>query len=415
MNQAPPTRVHERFLLAALFFIQAHAISLWFVPFSSVLRAHALEWLLPWAFAASAIAAFISPMLTGSLADQHLSATVLLRRLSLFIALFLGLTFWAIEHGWHAGWILLFIQLQHLCSAPSWGLTTQLVLAKLPDPSRQFGPLRVWATYGWMAGGLLVSLGLSADSSTHSGFAAAAAWVAVAGFTFLIPAPKPAATSASKSFRSLLGLEALVLLKHPRHRSVFLSAALLSIPLAAFYPYAPLQMKDLGLSQTSAWMSLGQITEALGMYLLAPLLTRFRLRTLFIAGISIGFVRYLLLATHTIPSVILGVFLHGACFTLFFIPGQIYIERRIEPALRYRAQALQTLLIGGFGNLFGYLGCGWLRSYCTAVTQGHWQLYWNILAMAVMAVGVYFIRAYGAPNHEDPEKLAPLPEPAATR
>ena len=401
-------------LLATLFFLQAHAISLWFVPFSSVLKAHALEWMLPWAFAASAVAALVSPMLTGTLADHHVSATILLRRLALCIAFFLTLTFWAIKRGWHPVWILALIQLQHLCSAPSWGLTTQLVLAKLPDPSREFGPLRVWATYGWMAGGLLVSLALSADSSTLSGFAAATTWLAVAAFTYLIPSPRPSAPLTSKPWRSLFGFETFRLLKHPRHRCVFISAGLLSIPLAAFYPYAPLQMKELGLSHTSAWMSLGQITEALSMYLLAPLLSRVRLRTLFITGIVIGILRYLLMATDAVPGVVLGVFLHGACFTLFFIPGQIYIERQIDPAMRYRAQALLTLLIGGLGNLFGYIGCGWLQSSCTSTSGNHWQPFWNILAGAVFFVGIYFLRAYGPSTLETPEKLAPQPQPATT-
>lgn len=370
--------------------------------------------MLPWAFAASAVAALVSPMLTGTLADHHVSATVLLRRLALCIAFFLTLTFWAIKRGWHPAWILVLIQLQHLCSAPSWGLTTQLVLAKLPDPSREFGPLRVWATYGWMAGGLLVSLALSADSSTVSGFAAAITWIAVAAFTYLIPSPKPSSPLASKSWRSLLGFETFKLLNHPRHRCVFISAGLLSIPLAAFYPYAPLQMKELGLSHTSAWMSLGQITEALSMYLLAPLLSRVRLRTLFITGIIIGILRYLLMATHAIPGVVLGVFLHGACFTLFFIPGQIYIEREVDPAMRYRAQALLTLLIGGLGNLFGYIGCGWLQSSCASTSSNHWQLFWNILAGAVFFVGIYFLRAYGPSLLDTPETLARQQEPATT-
>ena len=414
MNLSPHPIKREKLLLAALFFLQAHAISLWFVPFSSVLTAHNLEWMVPWAFAASAVAALISPMLTGTLADQHISATILLRRLALCIAFFLTLTFWAIEHSWHPGWILALIQLQHLCSAPSWGLTTQLVLAKLPDPSREFGPLRVWATYGWMAGGLLVSLGLSADSSTVSGFASATIWIAVATFTFLIPAPKPSFTHTSKSWRSLLGFETFALLKHPRHRSVFISAGLLSIPLAAFYPYAPLQLKELGLSKTSAWMSLGQITEAMSMYLLAPLLSRLRLRTLFIAGLVIGILRYLLLATDTIFNVVVGVFLHGACFTLFFIPGQIYIESQVDPSMRYRAQALLTLLIGGFGNLFGYLGCGWLYSSCAFASGGHWQLFWNVLAGAIVAVAIYFVRSYGTSSLNASEALAAQPESATT-
>jgi MFS family permease len=92
-----------------------------------------------------------------------------------------------------------------------------------------------------------------------------------------------------------------------------------------------------------------------------------------------------------------GVLLHGICFTLFFIPAQIYIEERIPREMRFRAQALMTLLISGFGNLLGYLGCGALRSLCEKGGQTRWGLYWSVLAVAVAAVGVYFRLAYREP------------------
>ena len=33
------------------------------------------------------------------------------------------------------------------------------------------------------------------------------------------------------------------------------------MPLAAFYPFSPPHMRELGLEHTSAWMSLGQVTK----------------------------------------------------------------------------------------------------------------------------------------------------------
>jgi hypothetical protein len=65
--------------------------------------------------------------------------------------------------------------------------------------------------------------------------------------------------------------------------------------------------------------------------------------------------------------------------------------------MRFRAQALMTLLISGFGNLLGYLGCGALRGWCEAGGQTRWGLYWGVLAGAVAAVGVYFRLAYRDP------------------
>ena len=63
-----------------------------------------------------------------------------------------------------------------------------------------------------------------------------------------------------------LGLDALTLLKNPDHRVVYLTSALFSIPLAGFYPWAPPHLRALGLLHTSAWMSLGQVTEVIAMF-----------------------------------------------------------------------------------------------------------------------------------------------------
>jgi MFS family permease len=386
-----------RLLLGGLFFLQAHAIALWFVPFSSVLKEHGLEHITAWAFASSGVAAFFSPMLTGVLADRRLSPSLLLRLLALGMALLLSLTFWAIEKGWGAGWVLGFVQVLQFFSAPTWGLTSMLVLAQLQDPGRHFGPLRVWGTYGWMIAGFLVSMVLHADGSTLTGFSAALAWLGVAGFTFLVPASAPQPAGRPFVWKEIFGLETFSILRDPRHRAVFLGAGLLSIPLAAFYPYTPMHLQDLGVHGGSAVMSIGQVSEALSMYAVARLLTDVRLATLLNSAIAVAVLRYVLFATGSVWGVITGVFLHGICFTLFFIPAQIYIEQRIPREMRFRAQALMTLLISGFGNLLGYLGCGALRNWCQGDGQTRWGLYWGVLAGVVAAVWAYFWRAYREP------------------
>ena len=61
-----------------------------------------------------------------------------------------------------------------------------------------------------------------------------------------------------------------------------------------------------------------------------------------------------------------------------------------------------TLLISGFGNLLGYLGCGALQSWCQERGQTRWGLYWGVLAATVAAVGVYFRLAYREPVSTEP-------------
>ena len=57
--------------LVVLFFIQGAAISMWFVPLSAVLDANGMSAFKSYAFAASALAAFVSPLIFGAMADRH--------------------------------------------------------------------------------------------------------------------------------------------------------------------------------------------------------------------------------------------------------------------------------------------------------------------------------------------------------
>ncbi len=377
----PPLHRRERIELCALFCLQAHAIALWYVPFSSVLKAHGYERLVPFAFACSSIAALISPMWSGALADQRFGPERILRWLAVCVAATLTLTFLAIERGWAASTVLALIFLQQLCYSPTWGLATTIVLARLQSPEREFGPVRAYR-------------------STLSGFLGAAAWLGVAAFTLRLPSAPPRRRKVKRRWQEALGWDALGLLRDPNHRAVFVTAALFSIPVAAFYPFGALHLQDLGETRVSAALSLGQVTELIGMFALAPLLARVRLKSLFLAGIAFGVARYGLFALNTRPALLAGILLHGFCFTLFFIPAQIYAEKRIDPAFRARAQALLTVMMSGIGSLAGYLSCGWWRDWCeNAQGRTDWPLYWAALAAVVLAVLVYFALTYRSSAH----------------
>jgi hypothetical protein len=232
---------------------------------------------------------------------------------------------------------------------------------------------------------------LHADNSTTSGFAAAVVWLGVAVFTLVLPKTPPGAAVGRKTWRSVMGWDAFALLENRDHRTVFITAALFSAPLAAFYPFAAMHLRDLGEPRVSAAMSLGQISEIISMYALAPLLGRFRLKWIFFAGICFGVIRY---AIDTRAAVLLGVSLHGFCFTLFFISAQIYLERRIDPQFRTRAQALMAFMMSGVGNLTGSLGSGWWRQGCTGANGTDWTLYWSVLCGVTICVGVFFLASY---------------------
>jgi MFS family permease len=376
-----------------LFFLHSVALSMWFVPLSTVLDAHSLQGIKSFAFAASAVACFVSPLIFGAMADHHVAPVRVLRWLAVATAAAMALAATAIQFGWNPWLVLLIIQVHALCSAPTWSISTTIVLARLTDARHQFGPVRAMATLGWMAGCWLVSA-LHADASTLSGYGGAVAWLIVAGFTYVLPAVAPPNSGTRLTVRQRLGLDALSLLRNSDHRVVFVTAALFSIPLAAFYPYTPTHLRELGLTHTAAWMTLGQTTEVVAMFGLGALLLRWRLKWILVAGLSFGVLRFALCALDGRGWVLAGTTMHGFSYTLVYITTQLYLEERIDSKWRARAQALLSLMLGGVGSLAGYLGCGWWFHAAHRGDTVHWPLFWAGLSLACAAVLLYFLGAY---------------------
>ncbi len=379
--------------LATLYFLHGAALSMWFVPLTTVLDAHGLGPIKPLAFACSAVAAFVSPLIFGALADRRVAPVRVLRGLAVATGLTMAVASAAIHWRAPAWLVLALIQLHALCSAPTFSLSTTVILAGVQDSRREFGPIRALATLGWMTGCWVVSA-LKADASAMSGFAGAGVWMLLAGFTFCLPAVDLPPPVSRLSWAQRLGLDALGLLRHHDHRVVYLMVALFAVPIAAFYPYTPPHLRDLGLTRTSAWMTLGQVTEVLAMLLLAHLFARWRLKWIFTGGLVFGVARFALCALNDRPWILAGVTLHGASFTLVIITAQIYLDARVDPAWRARAQALMTLLTSGAGYLVGYLGNGWWFAVNTRGGVTHWPLFWGGLTAVMGLVLVYFVAAY---------------------
>ena len=96
----------------------------------------------------------------------------------------------------------------------------------------------------------------------------------------------------------------------------------------------------------------------------------------------------------TRAAVLTSVMLHGFSFTLVFITAQIYLDQRIDPAWRVRAQALFSVMTGGIGNLIGYLGTGWWFWSSQRAGASHWSLFWGGLAAIIGMVTVFFLSTY---------------------
>jgi MFS family permease len=244
-----------------------------------------------------------------------------------------------------------------------------------------------------MDGCWLVSL-LNADGSIRAALSSAALWMGLALFTYLLRNVEPPASTGHLTWHERLGLDALILLRQADHRVIFLTTTLVSIPLAAFYTFTPPHLRELGFNHPSAWMSLGQTTELIAMFTLGALVARWRLKWIVTAGLTFAVLRFVFCAFNAKAWLLAGVALHGCSYALIFATAQIYVNDRVEPAWRVRAQALLSLLNSGVGNLLGYLGIGWWFAACTHDHATRWPVFWGWVAAAAAAVLMYFLTAY---------------------
>ena len=377
-------------------------MGMWFVPLGSVLDGNGYGDVRIFgfslsvkalAFATSGLSAFISPLIFGALADQRIAPVRLLRGLALATGCAMFAASTSIHLKWHPLAVLALIQIHALCSTPTWSISTTIVFSRIGDARKQFGPIRSMATVGWVVGCVIVSA-MNADRSALAGYGGSLAWMGVLAFTFTLTPIEPPAITTHLTWKQRLGLDALSLLRNRDHRVVFITAALYNIPLAAFYPYSPTHLRELGLTHTSAWMTLGQVTEVIAMFSLAGMLARWRLKHIFLTGIGFGVLRYALCALDGEFWLLAGITMHGFAFAFFFITTQIYLEQRVEAQWRARAQALFVLMYSGFGNTLGYLGCGWWFRTSTSGTVTNWPWFWGGLAVSVAGVFIVFALAY---------------------
>ncbi len=381
--------------LAVLFFLHAAAMAAYTVPLANVLKAYGISpGAITLAFCTGGVAAFISPMMAGSLADRRVPPERLLAGLCFASAVLLWLTYQAIGGHWGTAWVLGSMMAYALVAAPGFGLLTSIVLSRLTDARREFGPLRAMATWGWMGASYLIAL-MHLDFSPQSGNLAAGLFAAEGLFCLTLRPTRPTPSREPRRWRDFFGWEALRLLRHPDHRNIFLTSALFSALLSTFYRYSTPHLADLGTAEPSRTMAGAQFWEGLAMLGLGWLLTRFRLKWVLLAGLVIGSFRLALMATDQASWLAISIALHGPVFVLFYPTTQIYLEQRVDHGLRAQSQALLSLLNSGFGNLSGYLLISLWHSACTtAAGTVDWPRFWTPLAIAAAALSVYFCFSY---------------------
>lgn len=388
---------HPFAVLWIVFFFQGMTPGFWMPSLTNILTAQGLGSWVTLVFLVPPLGAMISPLLSGALADQRVSANRLFVASSFAGAVVLGAAFLCLDRGAHPIWFVVFLGLHALASAPSWGLLATISLTHLPNGETRYPQVRVGATLGWVAGGLVASFLLKADASVIAGYASLVSKILGAVVALWLPHTPPLG-QIGKTWGDRLGLGAFSLLRQRDHAVFFGVTTAFSIPLAALYMHSPEFLKMLGDARPTGTMTIAQASEVAAMLVLGSLMSRFRIKTMLLWALGLCALRYGMSAVAgmngTIGWHIAGIAFHGVCYTFYFITAQVFLDRRVDPSMKGQAQGLFAMVANGLGPLLGALLCGWLRHTVVQPDGTGWDLFWSILGAIIAGCFVVFALCY---------------------
>jgi nucleoside transporter len=353
------------------------------------------------AYSTQSWGAIIAPFIIGLIADRYFNAEKILGVLHIIGAILMYQMSLATDFNGFYPYVLGYM----IAYMPTLALVNSVSFNQMNDPAKQFPFVRVFGTIGWIIAGLMISFAFKWDSESNiaSGmlsntFTMVAIASAILGvFSFTLPKTPPSVAKGEKiTVSDILGLEALKLLKDRNFLVFFISSILICIPLAFYYQNISLFLTEYKVENSTAWASLGQISEVGFMLLLPFFFKKYGFKKTLLFGMLAWGIRYLLFsygnAGDLFFMLVIGIALHGICYDFFFVSGQIYTDSKAGDKIKSAAQGLITLATYGVGMLIGFWVAGQIADKHLVSEGVHsWQDIW--IFPAGFAAGVFILFA----------------------
>jgi nucleoside transporter len=348
-------------------------------------------------FGTTAVASLVSPFFVGLVADRFFATERVMAALYIVGAVLMYLLTQVQSFGAVYGLVLAFC----LCYFPTIALTNSITMQQVADPGRDFPPIRVMGTLGWIAINNVVGM-MRIETKDTQFLLASCACVVMAVYSLVaLPHTPPPARGKQVSARQLLGLDALAMMKDRSYLVFVIASILACIPLTFYYSFTNAYLNDVGVVNAAGKMTLGQVSEVVLMLLMPVIFRFFSVRAILLSGLLAWGIRYVLLAYGDAASGMwmfyLAILLHGICYDFFFVTGQLYTDQEAPAHLRSTAQGFITFVTYGVGMLIGSLLSGGVLDFFTDAS-GHrrWDNFWLSSAMmsfAIMVLVLLFFRS----------------------
>jgi nucleoside transporter len=364
-----------------------------------------------WIYSATAIGALLAPLMLGLLADRLFATQRLLGVLHFVGAgvLFAAARFCSIqqeslrtsddplaENQWTFAIFMALMLANALITILTLSLCNVTGFRNLREPKKSYGRIRMFGTLGWIFVNLSIDL-LGNSLSAQPLYVAAVGSLAMGFYSFTLPHTPPA--KIGKGLAEAIGLPALKMFHKAGFRVLIISGLCLAAVQQFYGIYANPFLRDIGAVKPSALQTLAQVAEVMCLMTFPFVLYRLGFKITLAIGIFGWVVRNALFATGWLPIIgIVGLPLHGMCFTFFFLVSNVYVDRHALPHLRASAQGVLTFTVSGVGTLLGnYLSAEVLEAH---LVNGYvvWTWFWIVPASAAAAVFLMFVTLF----REDP-------------
>ena len=341
-------------------------------------------------YATTAIAATVSPLWLGVLADRFFAAERLLSILHLLGALLLlGAS---MVSGF--GWFYVLMLLYTLCYMPTFSLSNALCFHHLDQPGRTFPHVRVWGTIAWIVAGVMLSyLGIESEAAP---LRLSAGFSVVLGLYCLSLPHTPPRGKKTGSLADLRGAEVRQLFRDRSFAVLILALGLICIPSAYYYSFVNPFLNEIGVDNAAGKMAIGQGVEILIVLAMPWFLSNWPFRWIIFTGLLVWGLRYAAFAlgetTFGAPLLYFGIAVQGFAYGFTSLAAQIYVDSRVPPSLKGTAQGFIAFLTLGLGAFVGSYIAGASVSLFQDTSGGHqWPLIWIIPSAVGFVVAFAFL------------------------
>ncbi len=269
------------------------------------------------------------------------------------------------------------------------------------DVVKDFPPIRVWGTIGFILAMWTTNLSGSKANSTQFIIAGTIA-ILLGIYAFTLPACRPETkTQEKKSIIEMLGLNAFKLFGNYQMALFFVFSMLLGAALQLSNMYGDAYLSSFTKGSTveqysTIIYSISQISETIFILTIPFFLKRFGMKKVMLLALIAWVLRYGLFAvggtSFGVVSIVLSCVVYGMAFDFFLISGSMYIETTTDSKIRSSAQGLFIMMTNGFGAFFGTIASSKIieKYYLLPNGQTDWSGAWTLFAIYSLVVAVLF-------------------------